>query len=263
MLSFLGCGNMGGAILDGIVRGGVFSPEKILVANRESEKNLSLKKKYGIGTTLEVSDLETCEIVILGIKPQGLDALEFSPKKNAIVISLLVGTPVAKLQKKFPDARIVRTMPNLGQFAGRGMTGIFFAPDATFSPDEKSKILEIFSAGGKVLNLDSEEKIDGIGAISGSGPAYFFQFAENLVSAAQKLGFSPEESEILIRQTMLGAGEVAENFSEISLGKWKKRVMSPGGTTEQAIRVFNEFHLEKIVDDAVAAAMKRTRELSK
>lgn len=253
---------MGGAILDGVVSAAVVPLENILVANREPEKNLEIEKKYGVRTTLDATDLANGDIVVLGIKPQGLADLEFEPKKNAIVVSLLVGTPLENLSAKFPTARIVRTMPNLGQFSGVGMTGVFFDPDAEFSVDERELVMQVFAAGGKVLALESEAQIDAIGAISGSGPAYFFQFAEHLVASAQRLGFSLGDSEILARQTLLGAGAVAEGFSENSLGEWKKRVMSPGGTTEQAIRVFNEKDLGKIVDAAVDAAMQRTRELS-
>lgn len=259
-LGFLGCGNMGTAILDGIVSQGIVS-DPILVANRKKSSNDILVEKYGVLATTKVSDLAEYDVVVLGIKPQGIDDLKFIPSEGIILVSLLAGTSVERLREKFPNARIVRTMPNLGQFAGKGMTGIFFDPDSGFEEEEILFVERLFLAGGKTLMLDAEEKIDWIGAISGSGPAYFFCFAEYLMQSAMKLGFTEEESDLLVRQILLGAGEVADQFVDISLADWKKRVMSPGGTTEQAIFTFEKGKLDSLVQKAVGAAMKRTREI--
>lgn len=261
-IGFLGCGNMGGAILSGIISGGI-SPSDILVANRSVDRNKEIEKNYKVRTTEDVSGLSSCNIVILGIKPQGLKTLEFDPEEGTIIVSLLVGTPIERLREKFPMARIVRTMPNLGQFSNQGMTGILFDPDSGFEEEEKEFVEKLFLAGGKTLLLDSEEKIDWIGAISGSGPAYFFLFAEYLSAAAVDLGFTAEESEILVRQTLLGAAHVADEFSNSSFAEWKKKVMSPGGTTEQAIFTFEKAKLDSLMKRAVGAAVKRTQELSK
>ena len=260
-VGFLGCGNMGTAILDGVVSQGIVS-NPIFVANRKKAKNDILVEKYGVLATTKVSDLTESDVVILGIKPQGLADLKFIPQEGAIIISLLVGTSVDSLREKFPTARIVRTMPNLGQFAGKGMTGMFFDPYSGFEEDEMKFVKSLFSAGGKVLILDTEEKIDWIGAISGSGPAYFFLFAKYLSESATVLGFTKEESDMLVRQTLLGAGEVANKFAENSLAEWQKKVMSPGGTTEQAIFAFEKGKLDGLVQQAVKAAMKRTQEMS-
>jgi pyrroline-5-carboxylate reductase len=261
-IGFLGCGNMGTAILDGVVSQGIVS-DPILVANRKKSSNDILVEKYGVLATTKVSDLAEYDVVILGIKPQGIDELKFIPSEGTILVSLLAGTSVARLREKFPMARIVRTMPNLGQFAGKGMTGIFFDPDSGFEESEISFIESLFSAGGEVLILDAEEKIDWIGAISGSGPAYFFCFAEYLMQAAIELGFTEPEADLLVRQTLLGAGEVANKFTDTSLAEWKQKVMSPGGTTEQAIFTFEKGKLDTLVQKAVKAAMKRTREMSR
>ncbi|MCF7846689.1 MAG: pyrroline-5-carboxylate reductase [Candidatus Gracilibacteria bacterium] len=261
MLGFLGCGNMGGAILDAIVQQKLLSPTDILVVNREAKKNEKLTEKYGVRTTLDPTEFGSCACIVLGIKPQGLPELEFTPAQDTIVISILAGTPVSALAKKFPTARIVRAMPNLGQFAGAGMTGIFFDPGAGFSAAERTFVESLFRAGGEVLSLQQEGMIDAVTAISGSGPAYFFQLAESLTVAAEKQGFSPEESELLARQTLLGAGKVADQFTDLSLAQWKQKVMSPGGTTEKAIESFQKNDIEKIVSDAVQAAFDRAQEL--
>jgi len=261
-LGFLGCGNMGTAILDGVVSNEIVS-ETIWVANKEKKKNEVLAEKYGVQTTEKATDLQECDVVILGIKPQGLEELKFVPKEGAIIISFLAGTSVSRLREKFPSARIVRTMPNLGQFAGKGMTGIFLDPNSGFEEPEIELVTSMFAAGGQVLQLDIEEKIDWIGAISGSGPAYFFLFAKYLSESAVELGFTEEEASLIVRQTLLGTGEVANQFQENSLAEWQKKVMSPGGTTEQAIFTFEKGKLDVLVQKAVKAAMKRTKEMGK
>ncbi len=261
-LGFLGCGNMGTAILDGMISKEIVS-ETIWVANKEKKKNEVLAEKYGVQTTEKAAELQECDVVILGIKPQGLEELKFVPKEGAIIISFLAGTPVSRLREKFPSARIVRTMPNLGQLAGKGMTGIFLDPDSGFEEAEIELVTSIFTAGGEVLQLDIEEKIDWIGAISGSGPAYFFAFAEALIAAAINLGFSLEEALLLVRQTLIGSSEVVEKFSETTLSEWKQKVMSPKGTTEQAILSFEKSKLDLIMKHAVGAAMQRTKEMGK
>ncbi len=261
IIGFLGCGNMGGAILKSVLEKGTSSHD-ILVANRSVERNTLLAEKYLVRTTEDVADLASCKVVVLGIKPQGLKALKFQPEEGTIIVSLLAGTSVATLREKFPMARIVRTMPNLGQSVGKGMTGILFDPDSGFEEEDKTFVQDLFLAGGEILELDAEEKIDCIGAISGSGPAYFFLFAEYLEKAAVGLGFTKEEAEKLARQTLLGSGEIVHQFPDISVSEWKKKVMSPGGTTEQAILSFDTAKLDMIVKCAVDAAMKRTKSLA-
>ncbi len=261
IIGFLGCGNMGGAILAGVIEGEISSND-IIVANRSAEKNTALSEKHHVRTTMDVAELSSCKVVILGIKPQGLKSLKFEPEEGTIIVSLLAGTPIARLREKFPMARIVRTMPNLGQLAGNGMTGLLFDPDSGFESEDFELVENLFSAGGKVLVVDSEEKMDWVCAISGSGSGYFFLFAEYLAKSAVELGFTEKEAELLVRQTLLGAGEVADQFSEVSLAEWKKRVMSPGGTTEQAILTFDKAKLDVIVKRAVGAAVKRAKELS-
>ncbi len=257
-LAFYGCGNMGKAILDAVVKSSVVPADEILVLNRTAEKNDTLAQKYGVQTTLDAKDLESVDMVILGFKPQQLPEIDFHPKAGAILISLLAGKTFVELQNKFTNIKIVRTMPNLGQFAGEGMTGIVFGDG--FSEAGKEEVKNIFAAGGKVLELDTEEKLNALTVISGCGPAYFFRFAEILAQNAESLGFSPEEANLLARQTMIGAAEVIKT-SDDSLSAWRERVTSKGGVTAAGLQGFADAGLEKVIEQGIAAAVKRNQEL--
>jgi pyrroline-5-carboxylate reductase len=249
---------MGTAILDAVVKQKVFLPKEILVLNRSEEKNEILAQKYGVRTTLDPKDLESADMVVLGFKPQQLLEIDFNPKAGAILISLLAGKTFDELQNKFSNTKIVRTMPNLGQFAGAGMTGILF--DNGFSDVEKEIVKNVFSAGGKVLELGTEEKLNALTVISGCGPAYFFRFAELLSEQAKSLGFSPEDANVLARQTLIGAAEVIKN-SEESLASWREKVTSKGGVTAAGLNGFAEAGLDQVIEKGIQAALKRNEEL--
>ncbi len=260
-IGFLGCGTMGGAILAGLVESESFM-NPITVVEKNTQRRKELASQYGLVLSGKEKDLISCEIIILAIKPQGLEELLFQPAEGTIIISLLAGIPIHTLREKFPMARIVRTMPNLGQLVGKGMTGMLFDPNSGFEAEEKKMVEKIFRVGGEVILVENEDQIDSICAISGSGPAYFFLFAQCLAQAAEDFGFTPEEAELLARQTFIGAGKIVEEISETSLNEWKQRVMSPGGTTEQAIISFESAKLEMIVQKATKAALKRAKELA-
>lgn len=268
-LGILGCGNMGKAFLASLIQNKIFDPEEIIVCNRTEAKNFSLQQSFGIKTTLNPQDLENIETVILGIKPQGLTELNFCPKKEILIISLLVGTTIDTLQKKFASAKIVRFMPNIGQYFGFGVTGIY--TQVTQKNDLLyKKIDRIASSDAQAIWLDKESDINNIAAISGSGPAYFFAFADALQAAAQNLGFDKKTSINLALQTFLGAAEfVKQKNSEGSIsgdslfGKSIATVASKGGTTQAALKIFSEQNLDNLIQNGVDSAVIRGEELAK
>ncbi len=260
-LGILGCGNMGEAFLQSILAKKIFSAKEILVCDLRKDRREELVKKYKVFTTDKIQELEDQDIILLAIKPQNLRDLP-CVKKEKIVISMLVGTSVSKIRTKFSQAKIIRIMPNLGQFVGLGMTGAFWEKESSFSAKEKEVIQMILTSGGKVLALAKEELIDKLSAISGSGPAYFFLFAEKMVEAAIDLGFTIEEAEKLVKQTFIGSAEIIKNKTG-SLADWRKKVTSPQGTTEKAVEVFEKENLGEIVFSAIKVAEKRAKELEK
>ncbi|MCF7830933.1 pyrroline-5-carboxylate reductase [Candidatus Gracilibacteria bacterium] len=260
-LGILGCGNMGEAFLQSILERKIISLADILVCDLDPKRREVLSRKYDVATTDKVQELVNQELLLLAIKPQNLRDLPVI-EKETIIISMLAGTSVSKLKTKFPQAKIVRIMPNLGQFVGLGMTGVFWDKKISFSSTEKEIIQLILTSDAKVLELEKEDLLDKLAAISGSGPAYFLSFAENIVVAAQELGFTEKEAELLVRQTFVGTAKILQENPEDSLAEWRDKVTSPQGTTAEALRSFKKNDLERIVLSAVRAAEKRAGEIN-
>lgn len=260
-LGFFGCGNMGESFLNGILKKAVCRSSDIIICEKTAERRQVLKEKYSVAVTTDSKDIENCDILFLGFKPQNLADIQFAPKEKMIVISMLVGKNSALIAEKFPQTKIARIMPNVGQFVGKGMTGLFF--DVTFTESEQSTVRSLLESGGKVLKLEQEEQIDAMSTISGSGPAYFFRFAEAMQRAGEKFGFTPEQSELLVKQTLIGVGEILQKNPDDSCSVWREKVTSPKGSTEQALRIFNEANIDSLVQKASESALKRTEELQR
>jgi pyrroline-5-carboxylate reductase len=264
-IGFIGVGNMGGAILDGLIRlaqKNHATTEKIWVYDAVEEKAALFAQRYKINQVHSNKDLvSAAEVIVLAVKPQDLTktVAEFSSvlTEKHIIISILAGTPVSKLRQTMGDKpKIVRAMPNLGATVGESITAI------TSTDAGALKVArEIFEACGKVIELD-EKHFDLVTALSGSGPAYFFLLMELLVEEGKRHGLKEADAQLLAAQTALGAGKLIMQKSE-SPAVWRERVTSKGGTTEAALKVLSENKLAETVRKAVEAAYKRGRELGK
>lgn len=260
-LGFLGCGNMGEAFLKSILEKKVFHDENIAIIENSSEKREHLRETYKVFVNKSWELFwEKADILFLAIKPQQFEELEHINFHGKIVISIMAGVSTQKIQQKFPKAKVIRTMPNLGQFTGEGMTGIYFPQD--ISLEEKSLIEKIFQSGGKTIEVQKEEDLNAVTAISGSGPAYFFYLTELLEKAAIAQGISPKNANTLARQTCIGAASVLKEYKEDPSSLWRERVTSKGGTTHAALESFRADNLETIVEKATTAAQTRAQELS-
>ncbi len=153
----------------------------------------------------------------------------------------------------------MRTMPNTPSLVGLGVTGIFASRCSNY---EKSFVDSMFSATGKTVWLEQESQINDIIAVTGSAPAYFFYFMQAMAQKAELLGFSAEEARLMVTQTALGAATMAAQ-STLSFADLRAQVTSKGGTTHQAIETFREGGLEKLVRDAMLAAIARAEEMAK
>lgn len=265
-ITFIGGGNMGEAFIASLTQKEVYKPSDITVIGRTQERLDLLHQKYGVKTTTDINEVQNAKIIFLAIKPQGVETLPtftFKKDKSPILISILAGTTVQKLQMQFVNTKVVRTMPNLGQFVGEGMTGLYFDNTTNFTNLEKEEINNIFSAGGKTVEVNEEHKIDAITAISGSGPAYAFYFLEAFETAAQELGFTAKEAKTLTRQTLVGATEILKANNNDSPQEWRKKVTSKGGTTEAACNILVNSEFKKILTQAVTAAQSKAKELGK
>ncbi len=271
--AFIGAGNMSGAILGGMVNSGI-NPDNIIATNRTKEKQQALHQKFGIKTDLDnKSAIEQADVIILGVKPQMMLAMltdlveqgiDFSQK---LIITVAAGLTINRYTDIIGNVRIIRCMPNTPSLVGLGVSGLFCGTDQNkYSADVIEQDKEItsvmFNAVGKTVWLKQESQIDDIAAVSGSGPAYFFLFMQRMAEKAVQLGFDQDTANQIVLQTALGSAQMAAQ-SDDSFEQLRVNVTSPGGSTAEAVKVFNEKELASIVSSALDAAVLRAKEMSK
>jgi pyrroline-5-carboxylate reductase len=177
--------------------------------------------------------------------------------KRGILISIAAGVPIKKLAKLFYHQKIVRVMPNLGLSVGQG---IAVYKIAGLTQAEKAKMANLLSEFTENFEVENEDLIDAATAISGSGPAYFFFLADNLIKAAVQMGFNKAQARLLVEKTMTASAMLQENQTYEDL---IKKISSKKGTTEAALKTFNKKRAPEIIKSAVRAAFLRARELSR
>lgn len=259
-LAFIGAGNMGSAILEGLLSQKTVEARNIIVLEKSPGTAESLQKKWAVGIAESAKEAaDKTDIMLLAVKPQDLSAVSAEIRGNLrsshILISVLAGITVQKLEESLgTQPRIVRSMPNLGALAGQSVTAVTGKDLEALETAEK-----IFSACGKAVRIE-ESFFDLVTALSGSGPAYFFLLMETLAEAGIKKGLDPKTSEVLAVQTAVGAALVAQNSSS-SPAELRQMVTSKGGTTEAALTVLEENRFKEIFFKAIDAAERRGREL--
>jgi pyrroline-5-carboxylate reductase len=263
-LILVGAGKMGGSMLEGWLKVGM-KPEDVTVLDpRPSEEMTQFCQEKGI--SLNPADPAAAEVLILAIKPQMLD--EAAPALNDIlgpqtlIISILAGKTIGDLRSRLPaSSAIVRAMPNLPASIGRGATGA--AVNEKVSETQRLTADALLSSNGIVEWLPSEDLIDAVTALSGSGPAYVFHLVECLADAGTAAGLPPDLAQRLARATVTGAGELLFQ-SELPPATLRQNVTSPGGTTAAALEVLmrEPNGLKALMREAVAAAKRRAEELA-
>jgi len=262
-IGFIGSGNMAEALIKGILAGGLYGPADICVADVLKDRLNYLADEYKVrpadsNTTLAAGS----DIVILSVKPQNisevLEEIKGSLKSGAVVISIAAGVTTERISGCLGQVQVVRVMPNTPALIGRGASALYSNNAAAGS---MQMAVKLFSAVGKAVVVDSEDMIDAVTAVSGSGPAYFFLMMEEMIKAGEKLGLSSDVARELVLQTACGAALLADS-SGSSPSELRKKVTSPGGTTEAAIKVFSEERFSELVTKALTAARDRSVELS-
>ncbi len=259
-IGFVGCGNMGSAILEGLLKNKIAARNHIFIFDPVPVKLRALHKQFSIQICKNNEEvIQKSSIVILAIKPQELGNLSRTLKselKNKTVVSILAGTPIAKVKKLLGNKNTVaRAMPNLSAKVGESMTAIAGDPAGI----TKAKI--IFSGCGEVIQLP-EAYFDLFTAVSGSGPAYFFFLMELLASYLQKNGVTSGSAKQMAVQTAFGAAKLAK-ISHEHPEILRKQVTSRGGTTEAALSVLFSKKVPQIFNQALAKAVRRAKELSR
>lgn len=261
-VGFLGCGNMGSAILEGLVRTGVLHPSQAVVYDPLPERQAAARQLGAEVVDRAAALARLSDILMLAVKPQTMDAAlkecGADVKRSALVISIAAGISIAFLEKRLPSgARIVRVMPNTPALVQTGAAGVALGPNCTEHDAETART--IFESIGTV-EMVVEKDIDAVTALSGSGPAYFFYMVECLVRGAVGEGLEEGVATRLATQTLLGAGRLLQSSGEPA-AVLRQKVTSKGGTTEAALKQFQSEGFERIIHAGVHAAAARSREL--
>ena len=278
-LGFIGAGNMGEALLKGLLKTGAARPAQVLVSARRPERVRELAQTYGIrgGSNAEVA--RDSDVIVLCVKPQILDQVlrSIAPdvSQDKLVISVAAGVPIAAIERRLHPAahasaqgvgpspakpappRIVRAMPNTPATVGAGATGIALGEHATEADLATAKT--IFDSVGLTVVLD-ESQLDAVTGLSGSGPAYIFLIIEALADAGVKVGLSRRASLQLAAQTVLGSAKLLIESGQHP-GMLKDGVTSPGGTAIAGLHTLEAGGLRNVLMNAVEAATRRSREL--
>lgn len=262
-----GAGKMGGALLEGLISRGL-PPSRIVVQDPSPPPEIAqFLKSNGIRTEATIASLDAPPSLILAaVKPQVMDQV-FAPLAKlagakTVVLSIAAGKTLASFERHLaPGIAVIRGMPNTPAQVGRGVTAC--VANAATTAEQKAMAGELLSAVGEVVWLDHEEDMDAVTAVSGSGPAYVFLVAECLAEAGRAAGLSEEMARTLARATISGAGELLHR-SNLDAATLRQNVTSPGGTTAAALAVLmGTPGLQELMTEAVAAAVRRSRELSK
>ena len=260
--SFFGAGVMGETLLSGLRSSGVPGSD-VLVVEKRPERAAEIEAQYAVGSADAIPAAQVADVAVLVVKPQDTVALleqigsHFRP--GTLVISIAAGITTATLESHVREGvDCVRAMPNTPSLLGQGMTGI--SGGARCSGAALHRAADIMSTVGSVV-LIPESQQDALTAISGSGPAYVFYLAEAMLEGAAGLGLDPALARTLVNQTLLGAASMLR-ASDDDPAELRRRVTSPGGTTAAACGVLDERGVREAVVRAVAAAAKRSQELS-
>lgn len=257
-LVLIGCGRMGGALLDGWLRNGL-KPDAVHVVDPNPRPEL-----MALGVSVNGDLPADPAVLVIAVKPQMMgDVLpRLSVGAGTLVVSVAAGVTIAAYEAAFPGAPVVRTMPNTPAAIGQGITAI--VGNARAGEAELTLAGGLMSAVGRVVRLEAEDQMDAVTALSGSGPAYVFHMIEAMAAAGQAEGLSPSLALELARATVAGAGALAVH-EDADPATLRENVTSPGGTTAAGLAQLmdTDTGLPPLMRRTIAAAAARGRELGK
>ncbi len=260
----VGCGNMGMAFARSFIKYDLVKRDNLLLLEKnEQRREILANSREGIVVGTINDKIKLYDIVILAVKPQDFELMAQELKDNLsseqIVLSIMAGITISKIQEKLDHSFVVRAMPNTPAMLGKGITG--FTSSDGIAISKLFKLENLINATGQSVYLEDENMLDAVTALSGSGPAYFYYFVKHMVSAGQKMGFDEGTALLFVKQTMIGAYHLINN-AEMDLDRLIKAVASKGGTTEAALAEFEKHRLDLGIIEGILAAEKRAKELS-
>lgn len=259
----VGAGKMGVALARGWIAGGLEPSQLLLIDPQPGEPALAFSREHGV-RLLGAPAGGQARVLVLAVKPQVIKDVmaEVAPAvgPETLVLSIAAGVTIRTIGEALHTERIVRSMPNTPAQLGKGITG---AVGAAITEADRAAADALLGAAGQVLWLDAESALDGVTAVSGSGPAYVFHLVEALAAAAEQQGFAPAEAMQLARQTVIGAAALLE-ADPAPASQLRENVTSPNGTTYAALQVLMaEDGLRPLLARAVEAARQRSEELGR
>ena len=263
-IAFVGGGNMAGSLVGGLLARG-WEPGDIRVSDPQADSRARLAA-LGVHTTADNAEaVEGATIVVLAVKPQIMRAAcigirDTVARSHPLVISIAAGTSTASIAEWLGEGTaIVRCMPNTPAMLQCGASVLFATEQVGI--EQRRTAHDVLESVGYAAWVDREELLHAVTALSGSGPAYVFLMLEAMQRAGENLGLEPELARRLAAQTALGAARMAQE-GEVDVAELRRRVTSPGGTTERAVRVFEQNGFRAMFEAAMGAAADRSRELA-
>ena len=264
-IGFVGAGNMAGALIRGLLRAGQIDANSIWASDPVDVQLRRLKRTHKIEVTRDNRQLvRGSQTIILAVKPQNMAAVldeirsESNPRK--LFISIAAGFPLRRLEAGLGgQARVVRVMPNTPALVGKGIS--VAVPGAKATPADLKHTLKLFKAVGEAVSITGEDLLDAVTALSGSGPAFVYLFAECLIEGGVRGGLPQNLASQLAHATLGGAAAMLSE-SGLSSRELREMVVSPGGTTAAGLTTLDSLHFREAVIAAVETATRRARELA-
>lgn len=261
-LGIIGAGNMAEAIARGLLDSNVFTPRQIIATDVAPERRELFQQSLGIECIDDpIRVARDSRLILLALKPQTmnsvLEAIGPTARNDATIVSIAAGIPTQTIEKYLSPRPVVRTMPNTPLMVGLG--AVAMAPGRHATGTHLALARRLFEGVAKVVEV-REDQLDAVTALSGSGPAYFFFLVEQMVKAGIEMGLDPTIAHQLATQTARGAGKMLATSLD-SPAELRRKVTSPGGTTQAAIQHMQAQGLDQIVIDALKAAERRGKEL--
>ncbi|MBD8026182.1 pyrroline-5-carboxylate reductase [Ureibacillus sp. Re31] len=261
---FIGAGSMSEALIQGWITQNVVSNDSLYVTNRSNYERLEeLEKKYGIHILSHIEKIKEMDFIILATKPKDVQSVieQIQPiiSPNTAILSVLAGISIQTIEDGLGSRPIARVMPNTSATIGMSASGIAFNKEV--SEVQKTMYLKLLEAVGIVIEVE-EDKLHAVTALSGSGPAYLYYLLEAWESVGTEFGLSKEIVRKLMVQTIAGSAAMLQSVKE-EPNVLRKKVTSPGGTTEAGIRALENYHFHDAIYACIKSAEARSRELAK
>lgn len=266
-IAVIGAGNAAEGIVHAIVRNTLLFADRIIAADPNDARRDLFAGRFDVTVTEDNrAAVENSDILVLAVKPQQFtevcEGFADLVREDHLIVSIMAGVCTSTIENLFnpKKIRVVRAMPNLPIHVGAGMAAVCKGTHA--EPVDLLRAQRIFEAGGRCVAFEDESQMDAVTAISGSGPAYFYYFVEALTAAAEKIGLPKQEADLLAKQTCLGAARMMIESGEPA-AELRRKVTSPGGTTQAAIESMNSSGVCDLIGTAIESAWKRSQELGR